>query len=117
MKKLLLIALLLFSVTAFCQQSTVKVISTAMSGTINLPNTQQDIIFLHDAGLTVSLTVNFPANPCDGQMVIIASAGGITNLNLGATVGTLLNSLLGLGTGGNGTWIYSSDRNKWFRIR
>lgn len=117
MKKIFLLATLLFSLAGFAQASTVKVISTATSGNITLPNTQQDIIFLHDAGLTVSLTVAFPANPCDGQMVIIASAGGITNLNITSAVGSVLSALTGMNVGGNATWIYSTDRNKWFRIR
>lgn len=117
MKKLLIIGLLLFSITAFSQASTVKVLSTATSGTINLPNTQQDVIFLHDAGVTAGLTVNFPSTPVDGQMVIIASAGGIVSLNIGAVVGTVLNTMTGVTTGGNATWIYNLERNKWFRIR
>lgn len=117
MKKLFLLATLLFALSGFAQSSTVKVISTATSGTITLPNTQQDIIFLHDAGLTISLTIAFPLNPCDGQMVIIASAGGITNLNITSVVGSVLSALTGMSIGGNATWIYSIDRNKWFRIR
>ena len=50
-------------------------LSSATSGTITAVNTQQNIILVHDAGATLTLTIAFPANPVDGQQFVITSAG------------------------------------------
>lgn len=92
-------------------------VTTATSGTLNLLDTKQDVVVFHDAGLTINYSIVFSPSPRDGQTVIICSAGGITNLNLPATVGTIANTLGSMGGGAPASWIYSVVRNKWFRIR
>ena len=92
-------------------------LSSVTSGTVTATNTQQDLILIHDAGLTVALTVALPANPADGQLFVICSANGITSLSLTAVVGSILSTLTGMAAGGNGTWLYSKQNNKWYRVR
>lgn len=91
-------------------------ITTATSGTLNLPDTKQDVVVFHDAGLTVDYAITFPPSPRDGQTVIICSSGGVTNLNISATVGIIANALGSIGGGAPASWIYSVVRNKWFKI-
>jgi len=118
MKKLFLLILLFVSFAGFSQGQFVKVESTATSGTVTLPDTQQSIIFVHNtASITLGLTIAFPANPVDGQIIIICSASGITTLSLTAVVGTITNTLGTMSGASPASWIYSSASSKWFKIR
>lgn len=90
--------------------------TTATSGTVTSIDTQQDLIVIHDAGLTVNLTVTMPSSPVDGQLFTLASTGGITTLALNA-VATVANALGAMTSGASGTWVYSGARSKWVKIR
>ena len=81
--------------------------TTATSGTVTAQDTGQNVQLVHEAGLTLTLTIAFPANPVDGQTFSVSSVGGITTLTLTAVVGTIMNALSTLGVGGLGTWMYS----------
>lgn len=94
---------------------TILQITTATSGTVNVDNTQQNVILVHDAGLTLNLTVNFPTNPKDGQTVIVCSSGGIIALILTSVVGSVLGALTGMAANTTGRYVFSANRNKWFK--
>lgn len=91
-------------------------LTTATSGTVTCSNTQQDLLLLHKAGLTVSLTVAFPANPKDGQKVTLYSKGGVTTLTLSAVVGSIISALTGMAAGASGTYVYVASENEWYKI-
>ena len=89
--------------------------STATSGTVQIENTQQDVVLAHDGGITLALTIAFPPNPKDGQKVIITSSIGVTALTLTSVVGTIVGALTTLTSGSSGRYIYSATKSKWFR--
>lgn len=90
--------------------------SSATNGTVNMSNVSQDIILIHDAGLTLNLTIALPPNPTDGQKVTILSVGGITTLALTASTGTINNAIISIGGGGNATWVYSKPDTEFYRV-
>ena len=91
-------------------------LTTATSGTVTANDTGQDVDLIHDAGVTVSLTIAFPANPINGQIFTIGSQGGITTLNLTATIGTIINALTGMAAGSRGRYQYVSSTTKWYKM-
>jgi len=115
MKNIIIASLLFISSFGFSQM--VITTTTATSGTITGNTSQQDQIMVHDAGVTLTLTVAFPSNPKDAQNFVIASTGGITTLTLSSVVGTISNAISSLAGGGNATYIYSLTLNKWIKIR
>lgn len=85
-------------------------------GTVTMSDTGQDIQVVHDAGVTATLTLAFPANPINGQKVGCMSVGGITALTLTTTVGSIINAITTLAAGITATYIYSSSATKWYKI-
>ena len=90
--------------------------STATSGKQSAPDTNKEVIFIHEAGATASLTYEFPPNPVDKQKVTIMSVGGITALTLSAAIGTIVNTITTLALGGSATYMYLSSQTKWYKI-
>lgn len=90
--------------------------TTLTSGTVTVNNTNQDVQVIHDAGATVTLTIAFPANPFNGQILGIASTGGVTTLTLSAAVGTILNAITTLAGGGASRYQYLAATSKWYKI-
>jgi hypothetical protein len=90
--------------------------STATSGTQSAPDTNKEVIFIHEAGATASLTYQFPPSPVDKQKVTIMSVGGITALTLSAAIGTIVNTITTLALGGSATYMYLSSQTKWYKI-
>lgn len=89
--------------------------TTTTSGTITGNNTQQDVIIIHNAGATVTLTIAFPSTPINGQTFSISSVGGITTLTMSSGT-TILNGLTSMAAGGVAKYIYSSGFNSWIKI-
>ena len=101
------------------QAGFIKQVSTATTGqTITAQDTQQDVIVFHNSNtLALTMTFNFPANPKDGQMVILCSKSGITSLSLVTTAGTILGGITGISIVTPGTWIWFADLSTWVRTR
>jgi hypothetical protein len=94
----------------------IKSLSSATSGTITLPDTQQNVIFIHDAAsLAVTLTIVMPATPVDGQQVTIISRLGVTTLTMTSTP-TVVGLLSVLTAAIPARFIYESSNNKWYPI-
>lgn len=91
-------------------------ISSATSGTVTANDTGQDVDLIHDAGVTLTLTIAFPATPINGQVITIGSQGGITTLTLTAAVGTIMNALTGMAAGTRGRFQYASSTSKWYKM-
>ena len=89
-------------------------LSTSTSGTVTPIDTQQDLVLIHDAGITLNLAIKFPDTPKNGQLFSIASAGGITTLTLTTLVGTIANTITSIPVGGAGSWRFYN--NKWYKI-
>jgi len=119
MKKgfILLISAVALCATSFAQTTPVVQITTATSGTVTVINTQQNVAVIHDAGLTVSLTLALPTNPLDGQIVTFCSSGGVTTVTITAVVGTVVNLITSLASGGSAAYMYSVASNKWYKLR
>jgi hypothetical protein len=115
MKKIL--ALLFFVSINLYSQNTVIQYVTATSGTVTISDTQQNVQLIHDAGVTVSLSVSFPATPFNGQTVAISSASGVTTLTLLTTVGSIINGISTMAAGGNAKYQYITAQTKWYRIQ
>jgi len=94
----------------------VSVISTATSGTITMPNTQQDVMLIHEAGVTATATMAFPNTPNDTQRCCMVSVGGITALTLSASVGTIINTITTLVAGTPVAYMFSQSQNKWYKV-
>ena len=90
-------------------------VTSATTGTIVINDTGQDVHLIHDAGATLTMTVNFPATPVNGQILVIASAGGITTLTLSSS-STITGTLSSLVAGGSGKYQYLTTNNKWYKI-
>lgn len=88
-------------------------LSTATSGTVTPIDTQQDLVLIHDAGLTLTLTIKFPDTPRNGQSFSISSVGGITTLTLTTLIGTIANTLTSMPVGGAGSWRFYNS--KWYK--
>lgn len=118
MKNLILILALAFTISAKSySQNSLVMVSTVTSGTITIVDTKQNVIQIHDAGLTAALTVTMPANPVNGQTVTLSSSGGITLLTLTTSSGTVANGLTSMSIGGTACWVYASQTNKWYKIK
>lgn len=94
----------------------VATVSAATSGTVTMPDTKQDCIVFHDAGVTASLTIAFPANPIDCQRVCISSVAGITTLTLTTAVGSIINALTTIAAGTPSAYMYSASQTKWYKV-
>jgi hypothetical protein len=86
------------------------------------PPLQTRYVILTSA-LTAALTVNFPANPVDGQLltVVNGSGGNFTfNVNMQKASGIGLvgsASLANLPGGSSGEFIYSATNKTWYKVR
>jgi hypothetical protein len=90
--------------------------STATSGTVNAPNTNKEVVFIHEAGVTATLTYAFPPSPIDKQRVTLMSVGGIVALTLTAATGTIMNTTTAFAAGGSATYMYLASQTKWYKI-
>lgn len=94
----------------------IKQLSSATSGTVSCPDTQQDVVLVHDAAsLAVTLTIAFPSTPADSQKVTIVSRLGVTTLTLSSGL-TIIGSIATFAAAGFATYIYESSNNKWYKI-
>lgn len=93
----------------------IKIISNSTSGTDTLSNTGQDVRYIHDAGLTVTKTIVFPANPVDGQMVSIGACTAIVTITLNSSA-TIKNNIVSMAAGSTKTWMYDSVSGNWYLI-
>jgi hypothetical protein len=98
-------------------QNTTTQQTTQTSGTNPTPDTEDDLYVIHEAGVTASLTIPFPANPRNAQQFYIHSVGGITTLTLTAVVGTILSIATTITAGATIGWIYNQGSNKWYKIK
>jgi hypothetical protein len=97
--------------------NTVTTTSTATSGTVTMPDTQQDVVLFHNAAsLAATLTVAVPATPIEGQRICISSTLGITALTLTTTVGAILNTVTTLAVGSPVAYMFNFTANKWFKV-
>lgn len=95
--------------------SQVKQYSTATSGSLAVPDTQQDTVLIHNgASVALTMTITFPPNPVDGQLLTLCSGAGITTLTL-SSVNSILGGLGSMAVGGFASWVFNADANKWFR--
>ena len=89
-------------------------LTTATSGTVTANDTQQDMVLVHDASVTATLTVAFPATPINGQIFCLSSVGGIIALTM-SSASSIIGSLTGIPAAGNGTYMFANS--KWVRIK
>lgn len=92
-------------------------LNTSTSGTFTALDTQQDVVMLHEAAISATMTFAFPSTPTNGQSVTFLSVGGVTALTLSAVTGTILNGLTALTAGLPSTYMYYSPTTKWYRIK
>jgi hypothetical protein len=90
--------------------------STATSGTVSAADIKNSIVFIHEAGVTATLTYEFPRSPIDKQRVTLMSVGGIVALTLTAATGTIMNTTTAFAAGGSATYMYLASQTKWYKI-
>lgn len=83
------------------------------SGNTVTTNAGVTLLLIDAGGLLATLSVVLPANPVDGQRIVIASSGIITLLSV--TGGTVKGALTTLSANGFARYAYSSQGNAWFR--
>ena len=90
--------------------------TTATSGTVNIDSGKRDLVFIHEAGATTTLTLNLPTSPKNNQKVTIMSVGGIVGLTLATAVGTIIGAVTTLASLGTTKLIWNSSQSKWYKI-
>jgi len=67
------------------------------------------------AGTLAALTIDFPANPLNGQTFNISISQIITSITLATTDGSTINgTIVTSGTNSKAGWVYASTPNTWF---
>jgi trimeric autotransporter adhesin len=108
----------------FCNQAIQ--LTTATTGGSVTANSETAILILSYTGTITGYTINFPANPTNGQffIIMINSADRITFSNVASGGATIVNGITRLDTtntinatsGGTAvTYLYSSATNQWIR--
>jgi hypothetical protein len=90
--------------------------TTATSGTVNLDSGKRDLVLIHEAGATTTLTLNLPTSPKNNDKVTIMSVGGIVGLTLATAVGTIIGAVTTLASLGITKLIWNSSQSKWYKI-
>jgi len=90
--------------------------TTLTSGSFTPTATPSDLIIIHEAGATATLTINMPTVPRDKQKVTIMSVGGITDLTLATAVGSILNTVTSLVAGVAVRYVWLDSQSKWYKI-
>jgi hypothetical protein len=91
-------------------------ISEAITGTDSVTNNGRNTVFIHDAALTPTLTINLPSAPVNNQIVTLVSVLGITTLTLATFLGTIVGGVTSLVAGVSVRYIWKSSKNKWYKI-
>lgn len=115
MKKILFLFAFLFSLNIYAQKVVVQY-TTVTSGTVTGNDTGQNVQIIQDGTLAVSLTIAFPATPVNGQIFGVTSVGGITTVSMTSTVGTIINALTTMASGGTVRYQFLTAQNKWYKI-
>lgn len=90
--------------------------STATSGTENINNVNRNIVYIHEAGATATLTINLPTIPVGNQTVTIMSVGGIVGLTLSTALGTIVGTITALTALQSVKFIWLESQSKWYKI-
>jgi len=90
--------------------------SPTTGSTIQLNRYARQYLLLKPAIGLLALTVNFPTNPVDKDVVVIGTSKSVTVLTLGGMGNTILAGLSSLILGGFGRWVYDAPSTSWFRI-
>lgn len=90
--------------------------STSTSGTDIINDTGRNIIFIHEAGTTTTLTINLPDTPVNNQIVTIMSVGGVVGLTLSTAVGTIIGTVTSLTALIPVKFIWLASESKWYKI-
>jgi hypothetical protein len=72
------------------------------------------LLLVASPALIAALTITLPANPIDGQRVVIASRSAITVLTVNG--GTVYGALGSLALSGFMRFVYNATDNAWYRI-
>jgi len=100
----------------YARYRTLENVTPTAGTTITISDTTKYYV-MTPAGLLATLTVKMPANPIDGQEVVIASTQVVTTLTHQANVGQTLNgALTTIAANGYGSWVYKLSTTTWYRI-
>lgn len=94
--------------------------TAAVSGTINIPNTQADLITT--AAVTGAMTVNAPANPWNGEIFELINGSGSANtatVTFTAAAGQTVNggAVATQANQSSAEWRYVLATTTWYRLR
>jgi len=90
--------------------------TTATSGSFTPTDTPSNLIVIHEAGATTTLTINLPTAPRDKQQVTIMSVGGIVGLTIATAVGTIVGTVTSLTALGSVKFVWLESESKWYKI-
>lgn len=110
----------IFLTTGQVQNSQGVGTTAAVSGTINIPNTQADLITT--AAVTGAMTVNAPANPWNGEIFELINGSGSANtatVTFTAASGQTVNggAVATQANQSSAEWRYVLATNTWYRLR
>ncbi|QEL19334.1 hypothetical protein [Limnoglobus roseus] len=94
--------------------SVTQLVTPTNGSTVNVTRSNYTTLLVNPAGPLLSLTINMPSSPQDGDRVSISSGQAITTVN--QTGGTILSALTTMLLGGFATHVFNAAANKWFRI-
>jgi hypothetical protein len=90
--------------------------STSTEGEETMRSGEKDLVLIHEAGTTTSLSVYFPSFPKNNQKVTIMSVGGIGLLTLITSSGSIIGTVTALTALASVKFIWLASENKWYRI-
>jgi len=89
-----------------------RIVSPQSGETIELPRADFVRLLIDPAGTLPSLTIQFPSDPVDGDVVQISSSEMLASVAM--TNGTVLSAKPSFAADAFGTWVFGAG--KWFRI-
>lgn len=91
--------------------------TNATSGIVIANDTRQNTLIIHDAEDTPDLSIVFPTNPFNGQLLGISTVNGIKSLSMQSTTGVITNPMNKFKEGENARYMYISSKSKWYKIQ
>lgn len=93
-----------------------NIFTPTTGGTVSLSQARRQYAILAPSGTLLTLTVNLPSSPNDGDVVKIGTSQVITTLTLGTGSNSIGSALATMALGGFGEWIYDLSTTKWYRF-
>lgn len=118
---------ILEQINSITNNQTIQLATPINGGAVNV-NSDTKILILKNTNNISGYTINFPANPADGQLftILLGTSNNVTGIVSATTDGSsIINSVTSLTPtdliitdgGASVSYLYSSDANTWYRCQ